>query len=81
MQIKADTLGIPVRATKCLESACLGAAMLAEAALGNSDVRETAQRWVGLKPPLLPNRNGADNGQRRDPARQGPFNPVASVSQ
>jgi xylulokinase len=62
LQIKADILGIPVRATECSEPTCLGAAILAEASLAASDVRDIAQRWVRLKPPFLPNQNVAGVG-------------------
>lgn len=51
LQIKADMLGVPTRATVCPEPTSLGAAMLAEAALGRADVRQIASRWVRLKPP------------------------------
>ncbi len=51
LQIKADMLGITVTATQCAEPTSLGAAMLAEASLRQSDVRELAQQWVRLKSP------------------------------
>jgi len=59
LQIKADTLAIPVRPTECSEPTCLGAAILAESALSGSCVPAIAGRWVRLKPPLLP---GGDAG-------------------
>ena len=49
LQIKADMLGIAVTATQCPEPTSLGAAMLAEASLRETDVREFAQQWVRLK--------------------------------
>jgi xylulokinase len=54
LQIKADTLEMPVRATECPEPTCLGASMLAEAALSNSGIPAIAQRWVRLKPVMNP---------------------------
>ena len=52
LQIKADALAIPVRATDCPEPTCLGAAVLAEAALSGSDIPAIADRWVRLKIPF-----------------------------
>lgn len=46
LQIKADVLGIPVRATQCAEPTSLGAAVLAESALTGSAPWEIAERWV-----------------------------------
>ena len=49
LQIKADALGFPTVATECPEPTSLGAAMLAEATLGNANLQEIACQWVRLK--------------------------------
>jgi sugar (pentulose or hexulose) kinase len=54
LQIKADVLGVPIRATRCPEPTSLGAAMLAKSARGECAVTETAQRWVRLGPLYRP---------------------------
>lgn len=54
LKIKADMLGLPVTATQCPEPTSQGAAMLAEASLRGSDVRELAHEWVRLKSPHQP---------------------------
>lgn len=54
LQIKADVLGIPIRATSCPEPTSLGAAILTEATLTKSQVSETAGSWVRLEPPCVP---------------------------
>jgi xylulokinase len=54
LQIKADVLGAPTVATTCPEPTSLGAAMLAEAAIGGADVRQIARQWVHLKTPHHP---------------------------
>lgn len=54
LQIKADALGAAVVATHCPEPTSLGAAMLAEMALGETDMSQLARRWVRLKPPRRP---------------------------
>jgi xylulokinase len=54
-QIKADMLGVKVTAVDCPEPTCLGAALLAEASLSGRDIRQIAQSWVQLGPPLLSN--------------------------
>lgn len=51
LQIKADMLDITMTATQCPEPTSLGAALLAEASLRQSDVRELARQWVHLKSP------------------------------
>jgi xylulokinase len=48
LQIKADMLGVPFRATLCPEPTSLGAAILAEAALSGAGVPEIARHWVRL---------------------------------
>ena len=53
LQIKADVLGVPARATECEEPTSLGAAILAEASLAGADVASVAGRWVRLKTPHL----------------------------
>jgi xylulokinase len=54
LQIKADVLGLPVRATQCPEPTSLGAAVLAESALSGAAVAEIAERWVRLGQVHLP---------------------------
>jgi len=54
LQIKADVLGIAMTATECAEPTSLGAAILAEAALCETDVRSVAQQWVRLRSPHRP---------------------------
>ncbi len=54
LQIKADVLGATMTATQCSEPTSLGAAILAEAALGGADVPQVARQWVRLKPPHRP---------------------------
>lgn len=54
LQIKADVLGIPVRATECPEPTSLGAAILAEAALSRAPVGDVVSDWVRLKRPHDP---------------------------
>jgi len=54
LQIKADVLGVAVTATECPEPTSLGAAILAEAAISQTDVRRVARQWVSLKSPHLP---------------------------
>jgi xylulokinase len=54
LQIKADVLGVAMAATTCPEPTSLGAAMLAEAAIGGGDLRQIAQRWVQMKTPHRP---------------------------
>jgi len=54
LQIKADVLGIPIRATQCAEPTSLGAAILAEAGAGGAGVLELAHRWVRLDSPCEP---------------------------
>ena len=46
LQIKADVLGVATAATACCEPTSLGAAVLAHAAIGGSDVQTTARQWV-----------------------------------
>lgn len=55
LQVKADVLGIPVRATDCPEPTSLGAAILAEAALSRTAVGDVAREWIHLKRPHEPN--------------------------
>jgi xylulokinase len=55
LQIKADVLGVPFRATQCPEPTSLGAAILAEAARSGEGVPEIARRWVRLGDPYRPN--------------------------
>lgn len=55
LQIKADVLGAPFRGTQCPEPTSLGAAILAEAALGGAGVPEIARHWVRLSEPYPPN--------------------------
>lgn len=50
LQIKADMLGVATAATESPEPTSLGAAMLAEAALRQADLRQIAAEWVRLKP-------------------------------
>lgn len=57
LQIKADVLGVPMVATECPEPTSLGAAMLAEAALGTADLRQIARRWARPRRPQLPQQN------------------------
>jgi xylulokinase len=54
LQIKADVLGTATAATECPEPTSLGAAILAESALGGGDVPAIASRWVRLKSPHIP---------------------------
>lgn len=54
LQVKADVLGIPVRATECPEPTSLGAAILAEAALSRVAVGDVVSDWVRLKRPHDP---------------------------
>jgi xylulokinase len=54
LQIKADVLGIAVTATQCPEPASLGAALLAQASLGGTDLVEIARQCVHRKPPHRP---------------------------
>jgi len=54
LQMKADVLGVAMIATECPEPTSLGAAILAEAALGETDVQSVAQQWVRLKSPHRP---------------------------
>ena len=54
LQIKADILGVAMTATECPEPTSLGAAILAEAAIGGTDVRSVARQWVRLKSPHRP---------------------------
>jgi xylulokinase len=54
LQIKADVVGIATRATRCPEPTSLGAAILAEAALSNADVRTVAHDWIHLNSPHFP---------------------------
>jgi xylulokinase len=49
LQIKADMLGVPTVVTECSEPTCLGAAALAEAALGSADLRQVVRQWVRAK--------------------------------
>lgn len=51
LQIKADSLGVPMIATQCPEPTSLGAAILAEASTGGDDVAEIARRWVQVRSP------------------------------
>jgi xylulokinase len=55
LQIKADVLGVPFRATQCPEPTSLGAAILAEAARSGATVPDIARRWVRLGQPYYPN--------------------------
>jgi xylulokinase len=73
LQIKADILGAPTVATTCPEPTSLGAAMLAEATIGATDLRQIARQWVYLKTPHRP-----------DPTRHQQYqslyrNPIASM--
>lgn len=54
LQIKADVLGIGVRAINCPEPTSLGAAILAEASLRGIDVPTIAGEWVRPAPPHRP---------------------------
>jgi len=54
LQIKADVLGVPVRATQCEEPTSLGAAVLAESVLGGCDFAAIAEQWVRPGQPLRP---------------------------
>jgi len=54
LQIKADVLGVPFRATQCPEPTSLGAAILAEAARSGATVPDIARRWVRLGEPYRP---------------------------
>lgn len=54
LQIKADVLGVPFRATRCPEPTSLGAAILAEASQGGEDVMGISRRWVQLGDPHVP---------------------------
>jgi xylulokinase len=54
LQLKADVLNVPTAATECPEPTSLGAAILAESALTNIDLRQIAHRWIRLKPPHIP---------------------------
>lgn len=55
LQIKADVSGVSTTATTCAEPTSLGAAVLAHAALSQSDVQTIARQWVHVKPPHHPN--------------------------
>jgi xylulokinase len=63
LQIKADVLGVPLRATQCPEPTSLGAAILAEAARSGDSVVEVARRWVRLGEPYRPNPDSHRNYQ------------------
>jgi len=52
LRIKAEALGMPVRATPCPQPTCLGAAALAEAALGGEDVELIVRRWTRPAVPM-----------------------------
>jgi len=54
LQIKADTLGVPLRAVHCPEPTSLGAALLAMAALTGAPARNLAVDHVYLAPPVRP---------------------------
>lgn len=54
MQIKANTLGIPVRAVACPEPTSLGAALLAMRGLSGTPLDELAARCVALESPVRP---------------------------
>lgn len=54
LQIKADVLGVPVRATQCPEPTSLGAAVLADSARTGCAFAETAARWVRPGPLYRP---------------------------
>ncbi|MGO8748653.1 MAG: FGGY-family carbohydrate kinase [Thermoguttaceae bacterium] len=56
LQIKADVLGVPVRATHCPEPTSLGGAVLAESALGSASVPAIAAEWVRLGQVYRPDR-------------------------
>ena len=56
LQIKADRLGVPTAATQSPEPTSLGAAVLAEAALRGTDLREIAAQWIHLGPMHWPNK-------------------------
>ena len=68
LQIKADVLGVPFRATQCPEPTSLGAAILAEAALTGVSVPEVARQWIRLGEPYLPN---PDNHRRYEAMYRG----------
>lgn len=55
LQIKANVLGIPMRATRCAEPTSLGAALLAEAALSGARVPELVNAWVERSERYQPN--------------------------
>jgi xylulokinase len=54
LQIKADVLGAATVTTTCPEPTSLGAAMLAEATLAATDLRQIARQWVRMAPPHQP---------------------------
>ena len=56
LQIKADVLGVPVRATQCPEPTSLGGAVLAESALNGATVAAVAEQWVRLGQAHQPDR-------------------------
>jgi len=54
LQIKADVLGVAMSTTQCPEPTSLGAAILAETALGGEEVAEVARQWVQQKSTYSP---------------------------
>jgi sugar (pentulose or hexulose) kinase len=54
MQIKAKTLGVPVRAVACAEPTSLGAALLAWHGLTGESLAALVERCVRLAPVVLP---------------------------
>jgi sugar (pentulose or hexulose) kinase len=54
LHVKADVLGMTVATTQCPEPTSLGAAVLAEAALAEADVRQIGRQRVRLKLPHAP---------------------------
>ena len=55
MQIKANTLGLPVRAVACPEPTSLGAALLARHGLTGTPLAELVAKFVRLEPKTEPN--------------------------
>ncbi len=54
LQIKADTLGVPILATACEEPTSLGAALLAATALGWGTLPNLASRWIARRARFTP---------------------------
>jgi xylulokinase len=61
IQLKADVLNRPIGIAEVTEAGCMGAAMLACAAVSGEDVTKIAQRWVRLTEVVEPNQQRAEH--------------------